>query len=99
MKQCKFCAEEVKDEAIKCKHCGSMLVDTPTVDIMASTESARAVTKGLKQKELHGTYKKLMLFGVILISLFVGIGSTHASWGWITLVIGGLLVNMWYYHE
>ncbi len=56
MKKCPFCAEEIQDDAVKCKHCGEFLID--------------AELKGLKKNTNPEWYHRTPM--TILLIAFLG---------------------------
>ncbi len=78
MKTCRFCAEEVKQEAIKCKHCGSMLNywEDETTPIPHETHQQVDTNKHKISLEIPNIDPKkqvqalLLMIGGIIISLY-----------------------------
>ena len=97
IKNCPFCAEEVKAAAIKCKHCGEMLNQDVSPAEKEKPENATTVeqtSKEIKWQQVIGT-----------LVIFVGICVIFIDINWaIFVIIVGLVIYLtarirgWWHH-
>lgn len=67
-KKCPFCAEDINIEAIKCKHCGSMLNENNIIEKNGKTTLIEETSKKLKDELL----KSIFIIIASFIFLFFG---------------------------
>jgi len=66
--KCPFCAEEINQEAMKCKHCGEFVNSFVADDEVEIVEQINAFTKAGRQEILEQKKKKLEKLGFRFIS-------------------------------
>jgi len=100
-RKCPFCAEEIQADAKKCKHCGEWLIKSPQNifhSVGDSSTTARAVTKGIKEKEAQQVRGGCLGVIAIFIAVFIGV---YAGWylGVISFLVLFIPIAIWYYKE
>ena len=94
MKYCPFCAEEIKDEAVKCKHCGEFFHKNTKKEIMDKIEENEKIEEN---KIPSDVLDNCNLWKVNKVKNPIQYGGwSHAMRMWALLPIIGLLISIFH---
>lgn len=98
MKRCPFCCAEIPEKAQKCQYCGEWVVQKKTT--LGSSDTARAVNRGLKDKQFDDWWLSGCLPWVTAFFMIVAYSKTDSlKVAFIVLVVMSLLGAIAYWKE
>lgn len=78
LKKCPYCAEEIQDDAIKCKHCGSLLSGKSTNESNTTVSAQQEQRKKNDPKTIVGAIVLVVIF-LIVFSFCSNLGNGSSS--------------------